>query len=267
MILRLIVSLLCATTLLVTQNAHGDCNAVQSIEVKVGDKQIAAWKGLSDEMHSMVMANGFKLGLKVEAASRESYDQWLKRSKSQTMPEMLRISVYDLSNDKPRLITYTYGGANGRQGYTPKGGAARVDEVGEPGITLHLHKQICLNAAAIAALPTAADLKQVEEKIQPNAQELKGQEAAQADVAAGKIVVSYPKGALSDAELAVVKTEVEKTGLKFQVRDDEGDAATRSFKRGYESAMMDAVMNKLGKEKSREMERNIKARIAELKAK
>ena len=132
---RLTATLLCLATLFVTQNAYSDCNAVQSIDVKVGDKQIAAWKGLSDEMHSMVMANGFKLGLKVEQASRERYDAYLKQTKSTTAPELLRISVYDLGGEKPRLITYTYGGANGRQGYSPRGGAARVDEVGEPGVT------------------------------------------------------------------------------------------------------------------------------------
>lgn len=78
-----------------------------------------------------------------------------------------------------------------------------------------MHKQICSNAAAIAALPSAADLKQVEEKIQPNEQELKGKEAALADAAKGKLFVSYPKGSASDAELAVVKSEVEKAGLLF----------------------------------------------------
>jgi hypothetical protein len=257
----------CLASLFATQNAHSECNAIQSVEVKVGEKQIAAWKGVSNEVHSLVMANGFKVGLKVEQASRESQEYWLKRGKSNTTTELLRISVYDLSGDKPRLMTYSFGGVNSKQGYTPRGGAARIEEVGEPGITLNLFRQACLSAAQVAALPTAAELNQVEEQIQPNAQELKGQEAAKADAANGKLLVNYPKGALSEAELAIVKSEVEKAGVQFQIRDDEGDAATRSFKRGYDSAMMDAVNSKLGEAKSREMERNIKARMAELKQK
>ncbi len=267
MITRLTVSAFCLASLFTAQAALGECSTTQSVEVKVGDKQVAAWKGVSNEMHSMVMANGFKLGLKVEQASRESQEKWLARGKSNTTAELLRISVYDLGAEKPRLITYTYAGVNGKQGYTPRGGAARVDEVGEPGVTLNLYRQTCLNAAQVAALPTAAELNQTEEKIQPNAQALKGQEAGKADAAAGKLIVNYPKDSLKDTELAIVKSEVEKAGLQFQIREDGGDVATRSFKRGYDRAMMDAVQEKLGKEKSREMERNIKARMAELNRK
>ncbi len=270
MIKRLTATVLCLASLFATQNAHSECNATQLVEVKVGEKQVAAWKGVSNEVHSLVMANGFKVGLKVEQASRESQEYWLKRGKSNTMPELLRISVYDLSGTpdaKPRLMTYSFGGVNSKQGYTPRGGAARIEEVGEPGITLNLSRQTCLNADQVAALPSAAELNQVEEKIQPNAQELKGQEAAKADAANGKLLVNYPKGAFSEAELAIVKSEVEKAGLQFQIRDDAGDIDARSFKRGYDSTMMAAVMNKLGEAKSREMERNIKARMAELKQK
>ncbi len=264
---RLTIILFFIGGLLRGETAHANCSAEQLVEVKAGELHLATWRGTSDEVHAMALPNNFLLGLKVEQASRERHQAYLKQTKSTTAPALLRISVYDLSTDKPRLMTQTFGGVNSLQGYSPRGGADRVDEVGEPGITLRLHKQTCLDEAQIAALPTAAALNLSVEQVQPNAQQLNGKAAAQADVAQGKVFVSYNRGALSDAEIAIVKSEVEKNGLQFKLRDESGDPATRGFARGYDTAMLDAVIAKLGEVKSRELERSIKARTAKLKQK
>ena len=199
--------------------AHAACVPEQRVVVEADSKQIAQWVGLSTNQHEVVLANNFKLGLKVEAASRERYETILAQTKQASFAELVKISLYDLTADKPRLMTTTYGGSNSLQGYGLKGGAARVDELGTSGITLRLLKPNCLSAAAIAAMPTAAMLGQTEEKIQPSAHHLRGQADAALAIASGKYVIAYARRQLSDAEIAVLKSEIETAGATFQLRE------------------------------------------------
>ena len=63
----------------------------------------------------------------------------------------MKISLYDVRSQPPRLLAYTWGGTNSYQGYGALGGADRVDELGLPGITLMLFKPVCVTRASLAA--------------------------------------------------------------------------------------------------------------------
>jgi BlaR1 peptidase M56 len=105
-------------------------------------------------IHDIVMPNGFHLGVRVKPAPEKQYSEFAAETKAKYVPELVEIAVFDMSSPEPRLITMTYGGANSEQGYGPHGGADVVKEVGEPGITLYLHKATCIPAPASNA-PTA----------------------------------------------------------------------------------------------------------------
>lgn len=275
-----------ATTLAFTlATAHGSaspCDATQQIRLSFGDRQIDQWSGTTDNIRHLVLPNGFKLGVKIEQASREKYEDFLKRMRKSSVPELVRISLYDETEATPRLMTYTFGGANSLQGYGPRGGADRVDEVGSPGIEFRLSKANCANqadsglgvaaislgaaaislsAADIAALPTAAMLKQTNEKSQPSAENKRGMDAAIADARAGKYIINYPSRTLSPPEMEVLKREFENAGLQFGTPDE---ANSGGYNKGYTRAMIDAIKEKFGATKMREIEANIKVSMAAL---
>jgi len=168
-------------------------------------------------------------------------------------------------------MTHTWGGANSRQGYGPKGGADRVDEVGNPGILFMLSKPGCadsgelvqLTADMIVQKPTAAMLNQVDERLQPSPENLRGKAAALADAKAGNYRVVYPDNVLSNDETGVVKREVEKIGLQFTLESQLG--GNGAYFKGYAMAMRDAIVEKFGRQKMRDMELGIKKGMAELK--
>ncbi len=251
---------------------EGACDAAQHIRLSVGSAQIDDWSGTSDRVRTVALPNGFKLGVKIEEASRETYMKFMQRAGATTHPEMVRISLYDMTGDAPRLITYTWGGANSKQGYGPNGGADRVDEVGSPGILFNLSKPGCadsgepvqLTADMIAQRPTAAMLNQVDERPQPSPENLRGKAAALADAKAGNYRLVYPDNVLSNDEMGVLKREVEKIGLQVTLESQLG--GNGAYFKGYARAMMDAITEKFGRQKMRDMELAIKKGMAELKA-
>ena len=261
-IMRLLVTAAAIALALTFATAHASaCDASQQIRLSVGDRQIDRWTGASNSVRHIVLPNGFKLGVKIEQASREKYEDLLKRLRESSAPELVRISLYDETETTPRLITYTFGGINSVQGYGPRGGADRVDEVGSPGIEFRLSKPNCLSTADIAALPTAAMLQQTNEISQPSAENKRGRDAAIADARAGKYIINYPSRTLSPPEMEVLKREFENAGLQFGTPDE---ANSGGYNKGYTRAMMDAIKEKFGATKMREIEANIKVSMAAL---
>ncbi len=265
--MRAIMSLFTAATTaaalaLTLATAHASaCDASQQIRLSVGDRQIDRWTGASNSVRHIVLPNGFKLGVKIEQASREKYEDLLKRHRESSAPQLVRISLYDETETTPRLLTYTFGGINSVQGYGPRGGADRVDEVGSPGIEFQLSKANCLNAADIAAMPTAAMLKQTNEISQPSAENKRGRDAAIADAKAGKYIVNYPNRTFNQPEIAELKREFENSGLQFGTTDE---TVSGGYNKGYTQAMMKAIYEKFGAAKMREIEANIKGSMAAL---
>lgn len=123
---------------------------VQRVFLGSAGQSLDAWDVTSNAIHEVQLANGFRLGVKIEPLTAEKRAELAKAVKY--LPEMVEISLFDLSADSPKLIAHTFGGANSVQGYGPRGGADRVDELGAAGIELLLFKAVC-----VAALDTKQD--------------------------------------------------------------------------------------------------------------
>jgi hypothetical protein len=137
-------------------NVSASCLAsgvsTQSVSLSSGGKNIERWQVKPDEIHRNRLANGFELGLKIEPATTEKYAELFERTKSKAFDELVKISVYDMGGAEPKLLTHTWGGANSKQGYGPRGGADGVPAIGEPGIELWLHKPACVTKDDLAKL-------------------------------------------------------------------------------------------------------------------
>jgi hypothetical protein len=55
-----------------------------------------------------------------------------------------------MSQPSPQLISTTWGGANSRQGFGPRGGANGVPAMGEQ-VEMWFHKPVCITPDAVAA--------------------------------------------------------------------------------------------------------------------
>lgn len=127
-------------------------DSVQAVSLSSGGKDIERWDVSATEIHRTRLVNGFELGLKIEPATAEKYRELLKKINQKAIDELVKISVYDMSGAEPKLLTYTWGGANSKQGYGPRGGASGVPAIGEPGIELWLHKPACVKAEDVEKL-------------------------------------------------------------------------------------------------------------------
>jgi hypothetical protein len=116
----------------------------QTVILSVGDQYLAHWSVVPGETRAVVLPNGFHLGVKIEAPSRQEYARWAREPDVHYVPEMVEITLFDLTTAAPRELTHTWVGANSLQGYGPNGGADRVDAIGSPGITLLLNKATCV---------------------------------------------------------------------------------------------------------------------------
>lgn len=115
---------------------------VQSVTLSSGKTQLAQWDVMPGEMREITLPNGFELGLEIEPApekTRQLAEAWPEHPRV----ELVKISLFDLTSNRVKRLTYTFGGVNSLQGYGPKGGADGVKEVGEPGILLELKKPAC----------------------------------------------------------------------------------------------------------------------------
>lgn len=123
-----------------------DGERIQSVTLSTAGKSIDRWDVDSNEIHRTTLANGFTVGLKIGPATAETYRDEMEKLGASAVDELVSILVYDVNEASPKLLSSTWGGANSRQGFGPKGGANRVVAIGEPGIELWLHKAVCVGA-------------------------------------------------------------------------------------------------------------------------
>lgn len=121
----------------------------QHVYLSWDSQTVTDWVVASDSIKAVTLPNGFALGVKIEEPEQEKYAEL--SDKLRYVPEMVKISLFDLSANEPRLLTYTYGGANSLQGYGARGGADRVDELGTPGVLLTLLKPVCSQQGTVAS--------------------------------------------------------------------------------------------------------------------
>lgn len=128
-----------------------DGTPTQTVRLSAEGMQDVRWMPVKGETHAVTLPNGFKLGLLIEPATVEKYREWLSRADTKGTDEMVRIQLFDLSGAEPKLLSNTWGGANSRQGFGPKGGANGVPAMGQQ-ISLWLHKPVCITAETLAAM-------------------------------------------------------------------------------------------------------------------
>lgn len=143
---RLAHSGLCASLLFAFASSAIACDASdgsrkQTALLLVGQHQLLRWDATSPKIQEVALPNGFHLGVLVEDANAEKYRQLHQHSRF--VPELVHITLYDMTHPTPRVLTDTWGGANSLQAYGPEGGADRVTEVGQPGVTLFLERPLC----------------------------------------------------------------------------------------------------------------------------
>jgi hypothetical protein len=122
-------------------------NRTQRVYASSEGVRLKDWVVTSSEIEAIEMPNGFKLGISIEPASPAKYASL----KSDHVPELVRIALFDMASEgNPQELTYTWGGANSIQGYGARGGADRVDQLGQAGITLTLLHPVCVQARTLA---------------------------------------------------------------------------------------------------------------------
>lgn len=122
--------------------AHAACD-VQSVNLFSGKTQLEQWDVVAGEIRRITLPNGFQLGLQIAPASEEKNREFAEKMRNHPPVELLKIALYDLTGSPARQLTYTFGGTNSIQGYSPRGGADRFMEGGEHGILLELKKPKC----------------------------------------------------------------------------------------------------------------------------
>lgn len=115
---------------------------VQRVYAKWNGESLGFWDVNSNEPKTFELPNGLKFGIQIEEATAEKYKE-LKDAWPNT-PEMVSIRLFDMSSNPNKQLAMTWGGANSIQGYSDKGGATSVEELGSPGLTLHLMKAVCV---------------------------------------------------------------------------------------------------------------------------
>jgi hypothetical protein len=125
-----------------------DGTAEQTVHMSSDGKQLKRWTPVLGEIQRVRLSNGFELGLQIEPATAEKYRELLARS--QVVPELVKISLFDMAGTTPALLSTTWGGANSKQGFGPRGGANGVPIMGQQ-IELWLHKPTCITPATLAS--------------------------------------------------------------------------------------------------------------------
>lgn len=118
----------------------------QRVHLEWDGRSVSSWAVDSGEVRQVELPNAFQLGVSVEPATADAYGDL--RSGFRHVPELVKITLFDVGTRPPRRLTTTWGGANSIQGYGASGGADRVVELGDPGITLILQKPVCATAAS-----------------------------------------------------------------------------------------------------------------------
>jgi hypothetical protein len=132
--------------LMATSTPALSCNSktglpTQSAEFMTQGKIIKSLEFNDSSIKTITMPNGFLLGVVIEPATDEHHAE-LAESWNH-VPEMVKITLYDMTSKTPRQLTQTWGGASSLQGYGEKGGADRVVELGNPGLLIILQKSVC----------------------------------------------------------------------------------------------------------------------------
>ena len=103
------------------------CKPQQAVSLSWDGSHLATWDVTDGEMKSFGLPNGFNLGIKLATADSD----------------LVEISLHNMSDPDEPQLSRTFGGENSLQGFGARGGANRVEELGDPGILLELSNPGC----------------------------------------------------------------------------------------------------------------------------
>jgi hypothetical protein len=129
-----------------------DGRASQGVWLTVEGKHLERWEPVGSEIHRVRLPKGFELGVKIEPATQEKYRELFARHSMRGIDEAVKIDLYDMSDSAaPKLISTTWGGANSKQGFGPRGGANAVPVMGEQ-VEFWFHKSVCVTPETVGAV-------------------------------------------------------------------------------------------------------------------
>ncbi len=147
-------TLVVLATLLTMSGAYANCildgSRTQSVALFVEGRQIDRWDIASSETHRVRLPQGFELGLQIEPATAEKYREILAKTKWRSVAELVKITLLDMSTVPPQELSTTWGGANSKQGFGPRGGANGVPKLIDQ-IELWIQNPVCVGTDSIPA--------------------------------------------------------------------------------------------------------------------
>lgn len=118
----------------------------QRVALDWNGQSVAAWTVEYGAIKTVTLPNGVAFGVRLDPPEQEKLQSLA--SHWDHVPEMVKISLFDLGAPEPVELTYTYAGTNSIQGYGADGGADNVALLGDRGITMTLLKPVCLASAS-----------------------------------------------------------------------------------------------------------------------
>ncbi|MES2898174.1 MAG: hypothetical protein V4723_00530 [Pseudomonadota bacterium] len=123
-----------------------DGASIQSVELSIVGAAKERWEPVTGKIHRMRLPSGFELGVQIDPATKEKYQQLLE--KLPAIDELVKITLFDMRESSPVELSTTWGGTNSIQGFGPRGGANKVAVMPEQ-VQLWLHKPVCLNRESL----------------------------------------------------------------------------------------------------------------------
>jgi hypothetical protein len=144
-------TVVCLIMMLMMGGAYATCNLdgkrTQSVTLSFEGRKVDQWTIASSGIHSVRLPHGFNLGLQIEPATPEKYRELLARTKWPSVDELVKITLLDMSTAPPSELSLTWGGANSRQGFGPRGGANGVPALIDQ-IELWFQNPVCVGVEA-----------------------------------------------------------------------------------------------------------------------
>lgn len=140
----LLACLLASCASVTSARCTEDGKSAQSVTVSVAGKRIANWETAAAGIHRVKLPAGFEVGIQIDPADADAYQRIFSKVPSiRAIDEMVRIQLFDVTGAEPKLLSNTWGGANSKQGFGPRGGANGVADLIDQ-IELWLHKPVCV---------------------------------------------------------------------------------------------------------------------------
>lgn len=140
---------LLSATLDASASCMTDGTRTQSVWLTSEGRLLEHWEPIPGQLHQVRLPGGFVAGIQIDPATPEKYRELFTKVRS--FAELVKIVILDMSETPPKPLSTTWGGANSKQGFGPRGGANGVPALGNQ-IELWLQKPVCVTPETIATV-------------------------------------------------------------------------------------------------------------------